>query len=87
MTRVRGLVSPRLSEEVPMKYGFTKEELADRVSAVLGDQFNQLAAAGERDPINMLSGAIGSVIGAFSAAIEENNKKLVEDLRTAGVLK
>lgn len=70
-----------------MQYGFTKEEIADRVSAIIGDKFNQFAAAGERDPINMLSGVIGSVIGAFSAAVEENNKKLVEDLRTSGVLK
>lgn len=70
-----------------MQYGFTKEELADRVSAVIGEKFNQFAAEGERDPINMLSGVIGSVIGAFSAAIEENNKKLVEDLKAAGVLK
>lgn len=70
-----------------MQYGFTKEEIADRVSAVIGDKFNQFAAAGERDPINMLSGVIGTVIGAFSAALEENNKKLVEDLRTSGVLK
>lgn len=70
-----------------MQYGFTKEEIADRVSAVIGDKFDQFAAAGERDPINMLSGVIGTVIGAFSAALEENNKKLVEDLRTSGVLK
>lgn len=70
-----------------MQYGFTKEEIADRVSAVIGDKFNQFAAAGERDPINMLSGVIGTVIGAFSAALEENNKKLVEDLRSSGVLK
>ncbi|HEY9856121.1 MAG TPA: hypothetical protein V6D05_10310 [Stenomitos sp.] len=70
-----------------MQYGFTKEEIADRVSDVIGEKFNQFAAAGERDPINMLSGVIGTVIGAFSAALEENNKKLVEDLRSAGALK
>ncbi len=68
-------------------YGFTKEEIADRVSAVIGEKFNQFAAAGERDPINILSGVIGTVVGSFSAAVEENNRKLIEDLKTAGVLK
>lgn len=68
-------------------YGMSKDEIINQVSRILEEQLLGTLTEADLNSPQLVIKMTGVLLGSVASIVEQNNAKLIQDLRAAGLLR